>query len=444
MKRCWMLIVCGALLWGGFVPETAALEVPGETIGEKSAETEKKAVPEKEEQPSEIDRILSGEEAIPLVSSEELEDHLNRQVNEFLEWFNRERHALLVFLLGSIGSLAVGGAVGYGFKKLFEKKADPKTNSLRWQLAWALTQPLLLMMVLISVFGFMLPVLQSLSTLYVWDARLFFTCATAIAAWAGLRLIEVLSVRMCAYAKRQNNNLDALMVDITRKVLKISLVTLTVMFIGQSIFNLNITTLLAGAGVVGLAIAFASRETLSNFFGTLVIIMDRPFRCGDRIQTDGIDGLVESVGMRSTRILTDDESVYTIPNSKIAESNIENISRRGLIRFAFTLGLVYDTSDENMAKAMKILHGIVDNFKGQDLPAYTPRIFFDTFGASAMNIRVIMWLKTASFETEEAWRTEINLAILKQFNEAGISMAYNTVTNYVKFDPAALPSPAAR
>ena len=278
----------------------------------------------------------------------------------------------------------------------------------------------------------------------MWDARLFFTCATAIAAWAGLRLIEVLSVRMCAYAKRQNNNLDALMVDITRKVLKISLVTLTVMFIGQSIFNLNITTLLAGAGVVGLAIAFASRETLSNFFGTLVIIMDRPFRCGDRIQTDGIDGLVESVGMRSTRILTDDESVYTIPNSKIAESNIENISRRGLIRFAFTLGLVYDTSDENMAKAMKILHGIVDNFKGQDLPAYTPRIFFDTFGASAMNIRVIMWLKTASFETEEAWRTEINLAILKQFNEAGLSMAYNTVTNYVKFDPAALPSPAAR
>ena len=403
MKRCWMLIVCGALLWGGFVPETAALEVPGETIGEKSAETEKKAEPVKEEQPSEIDRILSGEEAIPLVSSEELEDHLNRQVNEFLEWFNRERHALLVFLLGSIGSLAVGGA-----------------------------------------FGFMLPVLQSLPTLYVWDARLFFTCATAIAAWAGLRLIEVLSVRMCAYAKRQNNNLDALMVDITRKVLKISLVTLTVMFIGQSIFNLNITTLLAGAGVVGLAIAFASRETLSNFFGTLVIIMDRPFRCGDRIQTDGIDGLVESVGMRSTRILTDDESVYTIPNSKIAESNIENISRRGLIRFAFTLGLVYDTSDENMAKAMKILHGIVDNFKGQDLPAYTPRIFFDTFGASAMNIRVIMWLKTASFETEEAWRTEINLAILKQFNEAGLSMAYNTVTNYVKFDPAALPSPAAR
>lgn len=124
--------------------------------------------------------------------------------------------------------------------------------------------------------------------------------------------------------------------------------------------------------MVGLAIAFASRETLSNFFGTLVIIMDRPFRCGDRIQTDGIDGLVESVGMRSTRILTDDESVYTIPNSKIAESNIENISRRGLIRFAFTLGLVYDTSDENMAKAMKILHGIVDNFKGRICPRTLP------------------------------------------------------------------------
>lgn len=106
---------------------------------------------------------------------------------------------------------------------------------------------------------------------------------------------------MRAFAKRPDNNLDALMIDITRKLLKITLAVVTVFFIGQSIFQLNITTLLAGAGVAGLAVAFASRETLSNFFGTLVIILDRPFRIGDRVQIGEVDGIVQTVGMRSTR-----------------------------------------------------------------------------------------------------------------------------------------------
>lgn len=223
---------------------------------------------------------------------------------------------------------------------------------------------------------------------------------------------------MRAFAKRPDNNLDALMIDITRKLLKITLAVVTVFFIGQSIFQLNITTLLAGAGVAGLAVAFASRETLSNFFGTLVIILDRPFRIGDRVQIGEVDGIVQTVGMRSTRILTANESLFSIPNSRIAEVPVENISNCGVIRYSFVLGLVYGTTADQMEQAMQLLHGIADNFKGQDAPAYKPRIFFEALGSSALNIRIIMWLKTTSYVVEEQLRTEVNLAIVRKFTEA--------------------------
>ena len=420
-------------------PEST-LSLPEET--EKSEEVRK--TPEKESQEtrdsredeSEIDRILSGEETIPLVSEEELAQTLGQKVDAALDWFHRERHALFVLLAGAVLTIGIGIGLGIGMQKIIRAQRAVKQNSLRWQLIWALSLPLLLLGVVIALFLLMLPVLQTLPRLYKFDARLFFTLVTLIITWAGMRLISVLSMRMSQYAASADNNLDQLMVEITRKVLKITLIIVSILFIGQSIFNLNITTLLAGAGVVGLAIAFASRETLANFFGTLVIILDRPFRCGDRIQVNGVDGLVKAVGMRSTRILTADESVYTIPNSRIAECDIENISNHGVIRFAFTIGLVYETPGGDIEKAMKILHEIADDFHGKDPQSRQPRVFFETLGSSALNLKVIMWLKTTTYETEEKWRTEINLAVINRFNEAGLNMAYNTVTSYLRGDPA--------
>ena len=156
-----------------------------------------------------------------------------------------------------------------------------------------------------AIFLFLLPVLHSMPLVYPIEARLFFTWLTLLAAWAGFQIIALFDLRMRDFSERPGNNLDSLMIDIVRKLLKIVLVVVTVLFVGQSIFQLNITTLLAGAGVSGLAIAFASRETLANFFGTVVIILDRPFRIGDRIQAGEINGIVNSVGMRSTRILSE-------------------------------------------------------------------------------------------------------------------------------------------
>ncbi len=292
-----------------------------------------------------------------------------------------------------------------------------------------MAEPMVYFVMVAALFGFMLPWLRSISWIYPWDARLFLVVETLILTWGGFKLIAIFDSRLRSFASHPDNNLDELMVDIIRKVLKCALVVVALLFIGQSIFNLNITALLAGAGVFGMAIAFASRETLSNFFGTLVIILDRPFRCGDRIQVAGVDGIVSSVGMRSTRILTGRESCVSIPNSTVAGANIENISLRGLIRYMTTLPLVYSTSAEKVQEAMAILHQIADDFHGPDQEQYRPRVFFHSFGESSLDICLIMWLKTDDFAVEESMRTEINCEILRRFGAAGIEFAYNTTTN---------------
>ena len=426
-RMIWVLMFCLAAV---VAPAEEALSLPElpESAAETSSEKKNPAPAKEREEDTELDRILSGEQALPVLNEERIAAKVDRRFSEAENWFVREKDALFTLLIASGIAILAGAALAFGLRWLVAR-SDAECRRMRWQFVAALSGPVILMAVSGVIFLFLLPVLHSLPELYPLDARLFFTWITLLAARAGFQLITLLDVKMRAFAKRPDNSLDSLMVDITRKLLKIVLAVVTVLFIGQSIFQLNITTLLAGAGVVGLAVAFASRETLSNFFGTLVIILDRPFRIGDRVQIGDVNGLVQSVGMRSTRVITANESIFSIPNSRIAEQPIENISNRGVIRYTLVLGLDYATSAEQLQQAMTILREITTDFKGKDQPQYFPRIFFEEFGASALNIRVIMWLKTTSFDREEQLRTEVNLTILQRFNEAGLSLAFNTVTN---------------
>lgn len=426
-RMIWILMFCLAAV---VAPAEEALSLPElpESAAETSSEKKNPAPAKEREEDTELDRILSGEQALPVLNEERIAAKVDRRFSEAENWFVREKDAIFTLLIASGIAILAGAALAFGLRWLVAR-SDAECRRMRWQFVAALSGPVILMAVSGVIFLFLLPVLHSLPELYPLDARLFFTWITLLAARAGFQLITLLDVKMRAFAKRPDNSLDSLMVDITRKLLKIVLAVVTVLFIGQSIFQLNITTLLAGAGVVGLAVAFASRETLSNFFGTLVIILDRPFRIGDRVQIGDVNGLVQSVGMRSTRVITANESIFSIPNSRIAEQPIENISNRGVIRYTLVLGLDYETSAEQLQQAMTILREITTDFKGKDQPQYFPRIFFEEFGASALNIRVIMWLKTTSFDREEQLRTEVNLTILQRFNEAGLSLAFNTVTN---------------
>ena len=211
-------------------------------------------------------------------------------------------------------------------------------------------------------------------------------------------------------------------------VLKVAVVFCALIFIGQNIFDLNITALLAGAGVAGLSLALAAKDTVSNFFGTLVIIADSPFRIGDRIECQNITGIVQNVGMRSSRIVLEDESVCTVPNSILTNAVVRRINPRYVIKRTFTLSLTYSTVPAKLLRAKAILHEILDDLKGEDAPGNKPHIFFASFGESSLNVKVIVWLKCTSFLEEETLVDEINVKILERFNAENLEFAYPTQT----------------
>ncbi|NVM21546.1 MAG: mechanosensitive ion channel [Desulfobacterales bacterium] len=132
------------------------------------------------------------------------------------------------------------------------------------------------------------------------------------------------------------------------------------------------SSLLAGLGIGGLAIALASQDTLKDFFGSLMIMMDKPFKIGDRVVTEGYDGVVEEIGFRSTRVRTITGNLVTIPNEKMAVSPVENIGRRASIRRLTNITITYDTPTEKVEKAVTIIRQILENHEGMD-PEFPPQ-----------------------------------------------------------------------
>ena len=434
-----MLLCCLAILFcpGLFIVSPAF-------SGDRSQEMPTPVLPGEEEESPTLEKTEAVREEkadYPILTQDEIERSLREDVRGAGDWFTREKDALIRLILGS------GSAAGIGFlavmlmrilvRRRIEKARNAhKSLPLRWQLISSLSLPIIFLLVTLTVFFFLLPILNSLpDAVYPFDLKIFFTILTLIVVWGVFRVVEVFNGILGAIASRSDISLDCLLVNIIRKTVKVLIWVLTVLFIGQSIFELNIATVLTGAGALGLATAFLAKETLTNFLGAVIIVLDKPFHIGDRIRFNGMDGMVEEVGMRSCRLRTASESVICVPNSILTDSSIENVSAAGHLRMLFTIGLVYDSTPEQIRRAMQILHGIVDDFHGADPDLYKPIVTFHDFGASALNIEVILWLKACGFKEEDRMRNEINLKILQEFNSAGLSIAFPSVTNYLRGDP---------
>jgi MscS family membrane protein len=191
--------------------------------------------------------------------------------------------------------------------------------------------------------------------------------------------------------------------------------------------------LLASLGVGGLAVALAAREPIANFFGTLTILFDKPFQVGERIVVENYDGIVESVGFRSSRIRTLTGHVVSIPNEKLVNSNVENIGRRPHIRWLTNIGITYDTPPEKAAKAVEIIQRILENHEGmkEDFP---PRVFFNGFNDWSLNILVLAWYHPPDYWPYQAWLQRTCLEIMRQFKTEGIDFAFPSQTVYVAND----------
>ncbi len=247
-------------------------------------------------------------------------------------------------------------------------------------------------------------------------------------------VVDVIYVLLNRRAERTESKLDDMLVTMLRKSLRVTIVVLTIVQAIQMLSDRPLTSLIAGLGVGSLAIALAGQESIKNFFGSLIILADKPFELGQRIMVDGHDGIVEAVGMRSTRIRTLDGNLLTFPNGELANRVIVNISRRPFIRRMMNITIPYDTPPEKVRRAIEIIKELLANHEGMS-PDRPPRIFFNDFNAASLNILVIYWYHPPDFFAYMAFSEKFNFDLLRRFNEEGIEFAFPTQTLYLAGDP---------
>ena len=248
-------------------------------------------------------------------------------------------------------------------------------------------------------------------------------------------LVDVPSVWLAKMATKTESKLDDMLVPIVRKSLRATIIILVLVQIAQTLSDKPITSIIAGLGIGGLAIALAAQDTIKNFFGSVILFIDKPFEIGNRIVIDGHDGPVEEVGLRSTKIRTLDGHLVTIPNGELVNKSIQNIGKRPYIRRIANLTITYDTSPEKVERALAIVKELLNNHEGmhEDFP---PRIYFNDFNADSLNILVIYWYHPPDYWDCMAFTESFNKEVFHRFNEEGIDFAFPTQTLYLAGDPS--------
>jgi MscS family membrane protein len=193
-------------------------------------------------------------------------------------------------------------------------------------------------------------------------------------------------------------------------------------------FGYDVTAVLGGLGIAGLAIAMAAKDSLSNLLGSATIFTDRPFEVEDAVSIGTHGGSVEEVGIRSTRLRTWNGTLLTLPNAVVANSAIENYSKSSRRRIRIKLGLEYGTSSKKIEKAKELLMEIVNKTRGVDPDDCS--VHFAEFGESAIQLMLTYYI----LETSRYWhiQDEINTQIKERFEKSRIGFAYPSRTLYVK------------
>ncbi|HOX57905.1 MAG TPA: mechanosensitive ion channel family protein [Candidatus Paceibacterota bacterium] len=222
---------------------------------------------------------------------------------------------------------------------------------------------------------------------------------------------------------------DHQLFPIIRKSLKIFVLVVAVLVTSQNL-GMNITGLLASLSIGGLAVGLAAQDTLSNLFGAVMIFADKPFRVGDRIQLDAVDGTVEVIGLRSTRVRNLDGYLVTIPNKTMANATIVNVSKRPNIKTVMNIGVTCDTPAERVELAMRIINEIYrPHPKTADL-----MVSFNKFESSSLNILVVHWWNSTDAREYAEGFQQLNLELKRRFDAEGINFAFPTQTVYLRQD----------
>jgi MscS family membrane protein len=253
--------------------------------------------------------------------------------------------------------------------------------------------------------------------------------------WAVYKLVDVGAAYFSEKAKATDTKMDDLLVPIFRRALKVAVMAFGVLFVAQNL-DVDITSLLAGLSLGGLAVAFAAKDTVANLFGSVTVLVDKPFQIGDWVHIDGLDGTVVDVGLRSTRIRTFYNSVITVPNSRLVTAAVDNYGAREFRRIKTMISVQYDTPAETIEAFCEGIRELVRRHPYTRKDYYM--VYFNEFAASSLDIMLYCFVKTPDWPTELRERHRLLLDVVRLAERLGVEFAFPTQTLHLASVPSVL------
>jgi MscS family membrane protein len=355
-------------------------------------------------------------------------DFLEHLVDETLDLFDVRSHentvihfAIAGFFL--IAALLLRRVVTAIFFSQLRKLAARTTTTLDDKLLPALEAPVATLIMLVGIFA----ALNVLKLQEAPDRAIGYGSTVAfslVVFWALLRAFGALLDHAQEVALKRHMGVAAFMPWI-KKTLVSLFVVLGVLMVVQSL-GFDVKALLAGLGIGGLAFALAAQDTLANVFGSVVVAIDQPFKIGEAVKIGANEGVVEDIGLRSTKLRTPGRNLIIIPNKLVAAEPIINNSRFTGRRIEQVLGLTYDTTAEQMAAIVAEIRGII--LAEKDVDETSVLVFFRDYNASSLDIWMAYNVKDPDFAKHMELRQRVNLAVMRAVQARGLAFAFPTQT----------------
>ena len=355
---------------------------------------------------------------------------------EFLN--NSVKDYLYFFLAIIIGLIIARPIISYLLKiahKLFgSKDSDSERDMLKSLLRKPLYYFFLLMILYIGLNSLNFPHEWGLVDSSEFGLKMvinkgFYLAVICSIFWTILRSVEFIGVRLKDKAAQTESKVDDGLIPFAIDLTKVLVFIFAAVIILGNVFNVNITALVAGLGVGGVAIALASKESIENLLGSFTIFFDKPFAVGDVITLGGVTGKVEKVGFRSTRIRTFDKSIVTVPNKNIINTELDNLGVRPVRRVKFNIGLTYDTTIEQIKNIVNDIQKLVDD---HPMTNEDGRVRFLSFGGSSLDIMVLYYVNSPEWEDLIDTQQKINYSIIEIVNKHNSEFAFPSTSVYIE------------
>jgi len=334
----------------------------------------------------------------------------------------------LIFIGVLAGAVLVGKAITWMSKNVLKRVAAKTETKADDILVGLFEGPVLFSVFLVALY-FAHNILTLSDTVRAVVDQLLTVLVILNAAWYLTRFLgSVLTHYVEPLASKSSTDLDDHLLPVMKRVVNILVVIVAAIIIIDKL-GYNASSLVAGLGIGGLAFALAAQDLLGNLFGGIAIFADKPFRIGDTVRIGDIEGTVKEIGLRTTRIETYSGTLVILPNRKVADNNLENISKEKARRVVVKFGLDMSTGKKKLDEVKVILRRDVKQTKGLR-PECT--VSFTGFDDNSLTLTFIYWITKEGLDDYWGVQDRLYTAINADFEKAKIRLAFPTRTLYVK------------